>query len=138
MSIDPDRLTQLRDLALQTLSDNAEAGDTRAAAKLADIAAAEHRGKLSAPIEVESLSNMDEVLAAAQRVTEMVANAKLGFAEGRSALGLLRGYAELRAFEKIDELRLAIEQLDEMRHERPKVPKEFLPVWGKLRAGPEH
>lgn len=80
-----------------------------------------------------TLSTIDDVLHAAQLITEMVMLRKLSIDDGSKALTLLSQYASFRAFERIDELKAAIEEMKRMNEAKTIDGKAtVLPSWGRL------
>lgn len=79
-----------------------------------------------------TLSTMDDVLAAAQGVTEMVMLRKLSIDDGMKALTMLSQYASFRAFERIDELKEAVEEMKRVNDAKTINSSAVMPTWGRL------
>jgi hypothetical protein len=80
-----------------------------------------------------TLSTMDDVLHAAQLITEMVMLRKLSIDDGVKSLGMLSQYASFRAFERIDELKAAVDEMKRVNDAKTIDGKStVLPSWGRL------
>ena len=85
------------------------------------------------PEQIElTLSTMDDVLEAAQAITEMVMLRKLSIDDGMKMLNMLSQYASFRAFERIDELKAAVEEMQRANEAKTINSTAVMPSWGRL------
>lgn len=132
--IDPDRIARMGQAALDVLEDKAAGGDTQAAKALSDYAVAQHRGKLSVSVQLPAggLSTMDDVLEASTSIMLMALGGSLTFVEAEKAMSLLTQYANLRAFDRLEELSQMVEDMKAQAEDKVIVPSGIRPTWGRL------
>ena len=78
------------------------------------------------------LSTMDDVMHAAQAVTEMCLQRKLSIDDATRSLSMLNQYASFRAFERIDELKEMIEEMNRANEAKTVGGSSTMPSWGRL------
>lgn len=78
------------------------------------------------------LSTIDDVLIAAQGVTEMVMQRKLSIDDGSKALNMLSQYSSFRAFERIDELKEIVDDMKRATEAKTINSQAVTPSWGRL------
>ncbi len=85
------------------------------------------------PEEVNiKLDNMQGVIDAAQVIVEMVLLRKMSIEDGNSTIGLLNNYASFRAFERLDELRVLVDELKSETETKSVRSNASVPSWGRL------
>jgi len=82
-----------------------------------------------------TLNSIDAVIKATQAITEMVLWRKLSIDDGVKMLNLLSNYASFRAFERIDELRAAVDELKRVSDAKTIDGHAVVPSWGRLSEG---
>ncbi len=85
------------------------------------------------PEEVNiKLDTMDGVIAAAQVIVEMVLLRKMSIDDGNSTIAMLNNYASFRAFERLDELRMLVDELKSETETKSIRSNASVPSWGRL------
>ena len=106
-------------------------GNTQTAQWLIDRLTAGARSMLPETVDIK-LSTMDDVMIAAQAVTEMAMQRKLSIDDAAKSLGMLNQYASFRAFERIDELREMIEDMNRANEAKTVTGQATAISWGRL------
>lgn len=79
-----------------------------------------------------TLRTMDDVLVAAQAITEMVMQRKLSIDDGIKSLQMLSNYSSFRAFERIDELKEVVDEMKRAQDAKTINSHATVPSWGRL------
>ena len=117
--------------AWDVIDQQLDEGNPQVAQWLIDRLTSGGRSLLPEQIEIK-LSTIDDVLIAAQAVTEMAMLRKLSLDDALKSLTLLNQYATFRAFERIDELREIVEGMQRINEAKTINSKAVMPSWGRL------
>lgn len=128
-----DKLEAMLKKAEHVIEERLDEGDAQVAMWLMDKLSKRGGGMLPNAIDIK-LSTIDDVLQAAQIVTEMVLVRKLSIDEGQKALTMLSSYSAFRAFERIDELKALVEDMQRQNEARTINSEATMPSWGRLGA----
>lgn len=106
--------------------------DPRVAMWLIDRLIPKDDSSLPKDMDVQ-LSTMEGVIEAAQTTVEWVASRQLTIEKGEKMLRLLLTYAQMRAFDHIDELRQLIQKFEQQSAGAiTKMDPALVPQWGRL------
>lgn len=117
--------------AWDVLDESLDEGNTQVAMWMIDRLTAGARSMLPEAINIK-LSTMDDVMKAAQAVTEMAMLRKLSIDDATKSLQMLNQYAGFRAFERMDELKAMIEEMNRANEAKTVNGNATLPSWGRL------
>lgn len=130
-----DMMERLLGKANDVIDEALDEGDRQVAMWLMDRMLKSSTSILPETIDL-TLSTIDDVLHAAQLITEMVMLRKLSVDDGSKALNMLSQYASFRAFERIDELKNAVEEMKRVNEAKTiNGQSTVLPSWGRLSEG---
>ncbi len=105
-------------------------GDSKVAMWLMDRMLPSKGGVLPTQIDAD-LSSIDGVIQCAEDATQMLLNRQMTLADCRYLMDHLLRYTQLKAYERIDELKLIVEAF-ESEASISKVNDGLLPKWGRL------
>lgn len=117
--------------AWNVLDEHLDNGNAQVAMWLIERLTGGARSMLPQAIDIK-LSTMDDVMHAAQAVTEMCLQRKLSVDDATKSLQMLSQYASFRAFERIDELKDMIEEMNRANEAKTVNGSATMPSWGRL------
>lgn len=126
------QLEGMMDKALGVIEQQLEDGDARTAIWVVDRCLPSHRHRLSEAIPDANTSSLDGVIATAQIVTQMTAEARLGQEEASRFLTVLTNTAQLMGYLEIGALREMITGFEQQGVQGGGMGAVDLPLWGRL------
>jgi hypothetical protein len=117
--------------AYDVIDEALDEGDARVAQWVVDNLIGKNHSMLPEAIDI-TLATMDDVLTATQMITEMVMQRKLSIDDGLKSLTMLSQYASFRAFERIDELKTAVDEMKRINEAKTINGSATMPSWGRL------
>ena len=132
-----DQLEQLLGKAHDVVNEHLDEGSLNAAIYVLDRIIGKGGASLLPEAIDLKLSTIDDVIMAAQAIVEMTLLRKLSIDDAQKMLNLLSDYCSFRAFERIDELRLAVDELKRVSDAKTVDGRAIIPSWGRLSEGSE-
>jgi len=108
-------------------------GDSRVAMWMFDRVWPKKGAVLPVDMNVD-VSTMDGVIKCGQMATEMVISRRMSVGDAQDLLDYLFKYAQLRAYERLDELKMLVESFEAETAVTAQVDGHLVPKWGRLKA----
>lgn len=128
------KLEGLLGKAYDVLDERLDEGSESAAIYVLEKLTGKNSTLLPAEVPIK-LSTIDDVLLAAQTVTEMSMMRKMSVDDATKALNMLSQYAAFRAFDRIDELQTVVEEMKRVSEAKTVNSHAVTPSWGRLSEG---
>ncbi len=126
-----DLLEGMLSKAVTVIDERLDDGDAVVAMWLMDRMVKSGNAMLPSAIKIR-LTTIDDVIEAAQLVTEMVMLRKLSIDDGLRSLDMLSKYCAFRAFERIDELQKLVDDMKHASDAKTINGGAATPTWGRL------
>lgn len=128
-----DRLEGLMDKALGVIEQALDSGDVRTAIWVMDRSLPPVQHKLSEAIPEADLSSMEGIISAAQSITQMALEGRLGLEETSRFQTILGNTANLLGYQRLGELSELLDAFEKRDKQRRTVSADMMPMWGRLR-----